>query len=145
MRVVVVSAFVLGAAAAVATAVQNPMRPGQWEIVMNMQMPNMPMAMPEMKVTECITPEQLEKDPTSGLPRVMASKDGKQACTVSDYKIDGSTVTWKMACTGQMPMDGTGEMTFKGDSYTGLMKMTAPQGEITMKFAGKRMGDCTKP
>jgi hypothetical protein len=35
-------------------------------------------------------------------------------------------------------------MTFKGDSYTGVMKMSMPQGEMTMNVAGKRLGDCTQ-
>ena len=143
MRSIALSLFLLGAAAATATAVQTPMRPGRWEVVMNMQMPNMPASMPEMKSTQCITPEQLAKDPASGLPRGMdqTSKD----CTVSDFKVDGSTVSWKMACTGQMKMSGTGEMTFKDDTYAGVMRMTMPQGEMTMKLAGKRLGDCTEP
>ena len=139
MRTALISFLVLGVAATAASAIQGPMRPGRWEVVMNMEMPNMPMAMPEMKNTQCITPEQLAKDPASGLPRGM---NQSKECTVSDYKAQGNTLTWKMACTGQMAMTGTGELTFKGDSYTGLMKMAMPQGEMQMKMAGKRLGDC---
>ena len=141
MRSIALSLFLVGAAAVAATAVQTPMRPGRWEVVMNMQMPNMPAAMPEMKTTQCITPEQLAKDPASGLPRGMSQNNSKENCSFSDYKVDGSTVSWKMTCTGQMKMSGTGEMTFKDDTYTGVMMMTMPQGEMTMKLAGKRLGD----
>ena len=52
-------------------------------------------------------------------------------------------VTWKVACTGQETMTGTGEMTFTGDTYVGLMKMMMAQGEMSMKTSGKRLGDCT--
>ena len=135
------AAVLIGAAVGVATAFQIPMRAGEWELEMNMQMPGMP-AMPPMKMTQCVTPEQLAKDPASGLPRGMM-QDGKQACSVSDYKQEGSTVSWKMSCEGEMKMTGTGELTFKGDSYTGVMSMTMPQGAMTMKVAGRRLGECT--
>lgn len=145
MRFLVTAILLAGTAAVVVLAAQNPMRPGQWETVMQMEMPGMPMKMPEMKNAQCVTAEDLAKDPSTGLPRGMAGQRGnKDTCTVSDYKVDGSRVTWSMACTGQMAMNGTGEMTFKGDSYTGVMKMSMPQGEMTMNVAGKRLGDCTQ-
>jgi hypothetical protein len=62
---------------------------------------------------------------------------------VSDYAVKGQTVTWKVACTEPQPMSGSGEMTFKDDTFEGLMKMAHPQmGEMTMKMTGKRLGDC---
>ena len=59
----VVLVFLTGAA----VAAQSPIRPGQWEVVLQMDMPNMPVKMPEMKTTQCVTPEQA-KDPASSLP-----------------------------------------------------------------------------
>jgi hypothetical protein len=116
---------------------QGPMREGRWEITMQMQMPNMPVQMPPMKNTQCITKEQLQ-DPSKGLPSASASANN--SCTVSDYKADGNKVIWKMACPD---MTGTGEITFKGDTYDGLMKVTSSQGEMSMKMSAKRLGDCT--
>ncbi len=140
MRFILSALLVCGAAATVVLAAQNPMRPGNWEVTMKMSMPGM--TMPEMKSTQCITAEQLAKDPATGLPRgAAAQKD----CTVSDYKTTGNVVSWKMACVGQMAMTGTGELTFKGDTYEGAIKMTTGQGEMTMHMAGKRAGDCTQP
>ena len=122
---------------AAAVSAQGPMREGRWEVTMQMQMPNMPMQMPAMKNSQCITKEQLQ-DPSKGLPS--ASPDRNNSCTVSDYKADGNKVTWKMACPD---MTGTGEITFKGDTYDGLMKLTSSQGEMSMKMSAKRLGDCT--
>ena len=140
MRFILSALLVCGAAATVVLAAQNPMRPGSWEVTMKMSMPGM--TMPEMKSTQCITADQLAKDPTTGLPRgAAAQKD----CSVSDYKTTGNVVSWKMACTGQMAMTGTGELTFKGDTYEGAIKMSTGQGEMTMYMAGKRAGDCTQP
>jgi hypothetical protein len=117
---------------------QTPMRDGQWEVTMQMEMPGMPMQMPAMKSMQCVTKEQL-KDPGNALPKGPDSKD----CKVSDYKAEGSKVSWKMACTGAQKMSGSGEIAFKGDSYDGAMTMTMdPQGEMKMKLSGKRVGDC---
>jgi hypothetical protein len=41
-------------------------------------------------------------------------------------------------------MTGSGEMKFEGDTYVGLMKMTTSRGEMTMKYSGKRLGECEK-
>ena len=121
-------------------AAQNPMRPGRWEVTMQMEMPNMPMQMPAQKVTQCVTAEQI-KDPGSALPQ---GPNNPNACKVSDHKTSGNTVTWKVACTGPEAMTGSGEMKFEGDTYVGLMKMTTSRGEMTMKYSGKRLGECEK-
>lgn len=142
MRVTPVVAVIVLAAGAAALA-QSPIRPGRWEVVMQMDMPNMPIKMPEMKTTQCVTPEQA-KDPANSLPRGPDGRGGKNDCKVSDYKVSGQTVTWKMACTSPQAMTSTGEMTFTDDSYAGTMKMNSPQGDMMMKVSGKRLGDCTQ-
>lgn len=141
MRIAIFT-LLLPCIAATAIGAQTPMRPGRWEVVMQMQMPSMPVQMPEMKTTQCITPEQLEKDPTSGLPRGV--QKNPNACTMSDYKVSGNTVSWKMSCSGPQAVSGSGELTFDGDSYTGTMQMAMPQGQMSMKMTGKRLGDCTQ-
>ena len=139
----VISCVVLVALAGAAIVAQSPIRPGQWEVVMQMDMPNMPVKMPEMKTTQCVTPEQA-KDPASALPSgPQAGRGGKSDCKVSDYNVTGNTVTWKMACTTPMAVTSTGEMTFTDDSYNGTMKMNTAQGDMAMKVSGKRLGDCT--
>ena len=141
-----VSVIALAMLATVAVIAQATMRPGQWEITSQMQMPNMPAGfqMPAMTMMQCITPEQA-KDPASTVPRQSGRGRGnKDDCKVSDYKTSGNTVTWSMACTSPDKMTATGEMTFAGeDSYTSTMKMVMAQGEMTMKMTGKRTGDCT--
>jgi hypothetical protein len=67
-----------------------------------------------------------------------------KSCKASDYKVEGNKVTWKMTCSGRDKMTGDGEMVFSGDSYTGKMNMTMAQGSMSMKYTGKRIGDCTK-
>jgi hypothetical protein len=135
---IAVAALLAGSTTLIA---QSPIRPGRWDVVMQMDMPSMPLKMPEMKTTQCVTPEQA-KDPANSLPRG-PQNGGKHDCKVSNYKVSGKTVTWDMACTTPMAISSTGEMTFTDDSYTGTVKMNAPQGLMSMKVSGTRLGDCT--
>lgn len=141
-----VSVIVLALFATAVALAQSGMRPGEWEVTTQMQMPNMPAGfqMPAMKMNQCITPEQA-KDPANTVPRQSGRGRGnKDDCKMSDYKTTGNTITWSMACTSPDKLTGTGEMTFAGDdSYTSTMKMVMAQGEMTMKMTGKRIGDCT--
>jgi hypothetical protein len=143
MRVAPIVVLTIAVAVAGLSA-QSPVRAGRWEVVMQMDMPNMPIKMPEMKSVQCVTPEQA-KDPTAALPRgPQDGRGGKNDCKVSDYKQSGNTATWQMTCTTPQPMKTAGEMTFADDSYKGTMKMESPQGPMTMKVAGTRVGDCTQ-
>ena len=49
-----------------------------------------------------------------------------------------------MKCEGEQPMTGTGEFVYAGDTYTGTIKMDTGRGAMTMKYTGKRLGDCVK-
>jgi hypothetical protein len=143
MRIRIVTT--LGIACLVATSfivsAQGPRRDGRWEITTEMDMPGMPMKMPATKTVQCITKEQAE-DPNQALPKDPQARNGD--CKMSDYKVAGNKVTWTMACTGRTSMTGNGEITYAADSYDGWMKMKMSEGEMTMKYKGKRLGDCTK-
>jgi hypothetical protein len=39
-------------------------------------------------------------------------------------------------------MTGSGELRFTGDTYEGVMQMVMDQQQMTMKYSGKRLGDC---
>jgi hypothetical protein len=138
MKVICLSALVVCGVAATALAAQNPMRAGRWEVTTQLEMPGSPMKLPEMKTMQCVTPDQL-KDPAGALP------NAAPGCKVSDYKTTGNSVSWKMACTAPQNMSGSGALTFNGDTYTGTIQATTPQGAMTMKLSGKRVGDCTAP
>lgn len=109
---------------------------GKWQTTVEMEMAGMPMKMPPMTHTHCITKEQAE-DAANAIPK--SQKD--TGCTFSDVKVDGSTVSWKMSCEKQ-GMTGTGTATYAGDSYTGKMDMKMAEHEMHMKYAGKYLGAC---
>jgi hypothetical protein len=108
-----------------------------------MEMPGMPMKMPAQTVTRCVTPEEAA-DPQKALPQA-GRNTAPNACKISDYKTVGSTVTWSLKCDPPQEMTGTGEIVYSDNAYKGTMKMTMAGGQaMTMKYSGKRLGDCTK-
>ncbi len=123
-----------------ALAQQSPMRPGNWEVIMKMSMPGM--EMPPMKQAQCITQEML-KDPQSAIPK--GPGQGENDCKMSDYKMSGSTVSYKMICTKPQPMTMVGEMKYSGtDAYVGTVQMDMSGQKVSMSMDAKRLGDCAK-
>ena len=62
----------------------------------------------------------------------MVPNDPKNPCKISDYKIDGNKVSWTADCP-KMKATGKGELTFGEDSYTGTMKLTIGDRQMTQK------------
>ena len=121
---------------------QGPRRDGRWEVKMEMEMPGMPQAMPARTTIQCITPDDA-KDPQKSMPENGRGR-GASNCKMSDYKTEGNKVSWTMKCEGPEAMSGSGEFIYGTDSYTGTMKMEGGRGAMTMKYTGKRLGDCEK-
>ena len=133
--------LLIGAVAAAANVqAADTMQPGLWEIHVNMTMPgmeNMP-AMPEQVVKKCLQGTDIE----SG---VAAPAQGE--CKVNDYKVNGNTASWQVACSGDMPMSGSGHMTTSATAYDGAIDMTMGDDEgggmsMHQTMSGKRVGDC---
>lgn len=123
-----------------ASAADSPQKPGKWQIKMEMEMPGMPVKLPPVNWDVCLTEEDL-KDPSKAVPGNDPKK--KTDCKVSDYKVDGKTVTWAVECPKQNTK-GVGEVTYDDNSYTGSMDMTVGEQEMKMKYSGKWLGECTK-
>lgn len=146
------------------------MKPGQWEITMQMSGAGMP-AMPAMSAAErkqmesmgikmpgaaggpmnmsmktCITKEQAEKR----LPP-QTDEDRRQHCEQTDVKVSGNTTQWKIECSGEQKMSGSGSIThispeaYKGEST--MITQDKQHGPMTMKqnFSGKWLAaNCSK-
>jgi hypothetical protein len=142
MNRLAVALVLVGTVAALALA-QGPRRDGEWEVKAEMSMPGMPMNMPPMTSKQCITPAEAA-DPQKAMPPQGRGANPND-CKVSDYKVDGNKVTWSMACEGRQPMTGKGEIVYTENAYTGTMTMDMQgRGGMTMKYTGKRLGDCKK-
>jgi len=147
MKLSVASVLALVASLSLSGLAQGPgpRRDGNWQVTMEMDMPGMPQKMPPMTLNQCLTKADAE-DPTKLAPQGRGQAPSN--CKVSDFKTDGNKVTWSMRCEGDTPMTGTSEFVYTADSYVGTMKMTTGRGgqpmTMTMKYQGKRLGDCTK-
>jgi hypothetical protein len=115
----------------------GPQKPGKWQITVQMEMPGMPVQMPPTTQTICLTEDDVN-NPQKSLP-----SDPKSDCKVSDYKIEGNTITWTVSCPKQQAL-GSGKITFAGDTYTGAMKLMVHEHEMSMKYNGKWLGSCEK-
>ena len=109
-----------------------------------MQMPGAPQGMPPMTLTQCVT-----KEDAADIQKSMPGGGGRGGqpnnCKITDQKTEGNKVTWSMKCGAPSEMSGTAEFIYSGDSYTGTMTMVTSGQTMTMKYAAKRLGDCTKP
>lgn len=116
-----------------------PQKPGKWQIKIQMEMPGMPMKLPAVTTSVCVTEEDLA-DPQSAVPN-----DPKSDCKVDDYEIDGKTVRWTVDCPSQNTK-GSGEITFNedGTKYEGTMNMNMGGQEMSSKYTATHQGACTK-
>jgi hypothetical protein len=117
----------------------DQMRDGLWEITTRMEMPQgMPAGMPAMQPMtqrQCITKKDLQERKNT------VPHDSR--CQVTDIKTVGSKTTWKVRCPGPDAASGSGEITYRGDGYQGVMRMNADgMGPMVMHYSGKRIGDC---
>jgi len=114
------------------------MKEGLWEITTSMEMQGMPIKMPQQTYTHCLTKKDM----------VPQKAEPGQECKKIKYDVKGNTVSWVMECTTP---DGTitsnGKVTYKGNSFEGLVKVSMPGGkrggmEMTQKLSGKLIGQC---
>jgi len=131
----------LAAAAALVLIMWAPARsddpPGVlWESTSQMVLTGMPFKPPPRTLKMC-TAREWTRPPPGGDP----------SCVNSDFQHVGNKVTWKMNCTGgDMPMTGTGEITFEGtDAYTGAINASADGVNVTINLSGKKIGTCDNP
>lgn len=106
-----------------------------WESTSQVVMAGMPFSPPPTTIKIC-TPRVWTRPPPGG----------DQSCVNSNYTQVGNKVTWTTQCSGQMPMTGTGEITFDGpDKYTGAITATAEGMSMTINLRGRKLGTCDNP
>ena len=133
-------ALITAFAGTLGAARAETVKDGEWEITTQMTIPGMPVAIPPVTVRQCITEKERVPKPQS--------QNGK--CETSAVKSEGNKVTWTVKCTGQRPMEGSGEVTYSGDTMQGksTFQMKNPRNgqdiTATQNIQGKRVGDCKK-
>lgn len=108
-----------------------------WDVVTKMEIAGMPMQLPQQNTKVCSRKDR------GGAGLIPADKN----CTVSDVKNVGNKMTFRMSCTGENAMTGSGEITQTADAYSGVMRIKSTRKgeemEMTNTFTGKRAGTCT--
>jgi Protein of unknown function (DUF3617) len=144
MRTITTSLLLAIVLSGIAHAAAPNMKEGLWEITTKMEMPGMPTGMPPQVMQQCFTGKDLE-DPRKTAP----GGPGDSSCQMTDYKMQGNTATWNMACKGEGAMTGSGSITYSGTSYAGTNRMTMTHGgstqTMTMQYSGRHLGACKKP
>ncbi|MCW3135177.1 MAG: DUF3617 domain-containing protein [Methanophagales archaeon] len=109
------------------------MKEGLWQITMTIEMPGMPMQMPPQTYTHCLTKKDM----------VPQKEEPNQECRMVKRDIEGDTVIWVMECkTSEGTAVFNGKVTYKGDSFEGIIKMKQSGMEITQNLKGKWIGEC---
>lgn len=126
-----------------ASAAQPEVKDGLWEITVKTEMAGMPGGAPAMTMQRCFTAKDFQ-DPAA----MNRSMDKGAHCRTTDYRLQGNTATWKVLCTGEGAMTGTGTATYSGTSYVMTSKLAMTHGGQTMNMTtmqtGKYLGPCKK-
>lgn len=114
------------------------MKEGEWEITSEMGMEGVPMKMPALSHTQCITKDHL-------IPQ--ESQDADRKCVLSHKEINGNTVSWKQVCSdGTAETASNGTVTYDGVHFTGKIDITISGGPMaitaTSTITGKYLGPC---
>ena len=121
-----------------ALAEQPKIDPGLWQMTMKATMAGMG-EMPARTQNMCFTAEDLSGGP-------IPSTD--ENCQILEQNVSGNKATWKMRCSGQVAMEGSGTTTFSRTAYTSVINMSGSfngqQMNMTQHVDAKRVGDCTE-
>lgn len=114
--------------------------PGMWNITLSITTANVGSELGPYTRTQCFTPEDV-KNPD----KLFAEMGG--GCTYGDKHYQGSSFTFSVQCTGIVPMQGKGEVSFGATAFEGSIAVQAnvpDMGKIETKsrVTGSRLGDC---
>jgi len=108
---------------------------GEWDMTMETEIPGMPVKMPPIAYSQCIT-----KD--TPIPE---NQQPNQDCRMVDTKTSGNTVSWVVKCNGpEGEMTGSGSVTYQDDQMNGSMVMETQGMKINTRMKGHYVGPCNK-
>ena len=118
------------------TPVHAGAKTGMWEIVMTVNMANLPIQIPPQTIRQCLTKENM-------IPQTQSA----EGCVVTSKGLKGSRVDWTLKCqTAQGPATGAGHMVFKGVTMSGkttiVIQVEGEKLTTTTLLKGRRVGDC---
>lgn len=129
--------FAVLAAASTAVAALD-IQEGSWEMTVSVSVDGMPGGLQPVTQTRCLTREDA-RDPT----RLIGAGAG---CEFSNKQDSGSQITFDVACTGQVPMRGSGSVRYSANDVEGTLEIAADTGGQRImtrsQLVGRRLGEC---
>jgi hypothetical protein len=140
MRARVVFLFALLFFASTAGAQIVNIRPGEYEVTLDIQTGVADAPRGPIKRVECVTPEDV-KDAAN-----MFGGGNVENCQISDVKSTGNKTRFNTTCVEDgHKMTGSSEMTFGSDTVEQTSTMKDDRGRVvTAKLFAKRLGECRK-
>ena len=117
---------------------QDNVREGLWEISARMEVGGQPASAAPMVVRQCITRQSAQE--------LMSQLTGGGGCQTSNFQRDGNRARWNLSCSGQVNVDGTGEVTISSEGFDGTLNVQVAMGgqqvPMIQHFTARRVGDC---
>ncbi len=118
---------------------ESKIQQGLWKVTTTMEMKGLPIKLPAVTTQQCF-------DKDNPVPRSVQQND---SCDVSQKLINESTISWTLACvTDRGDLTGNGEITYKGDTFKGFLKLNLGNKEgklsIDNTLQGQFLGACKK-
>lgn len=116
--------------------------PGLWNITLSTTAAGMDSELGPYTRTQCFTQEDAQN------PEKLFAELGGD-CTYGDKNFQGSSFTFSVKCSGVVPMQGKGEVSFGATTFDGNIAIQANVPEMGLvqtksRVTGSRLGDCQK-
>jgi hypothetical protein len=137
-RVVGVAVALLAALGAATAWAQLALRPGKWDVKLEVSMAGLPLPMSQQDA-DCLSPEDA-KDLVKAMLRELATA---QSCTADNIKTSGNRLPFDAACDVEgAHVTSSTELTLHSDTdYTAVMTVATPGFDTVMKITGKWAGE----
>jgi hypothetical protein len=124
----------------VATAAQAAIEPGNWEFSLESPLQQSPNGGPVVK-QRCLSPEEAA-DPQ----KVLSEARGSDKCQLSNVRDSGSDYQFDLACTGNVPVHGSGTVRYTPTSLDGEVDLIGEARGLRLKtrsyVSGRKLGPC---
>jgi hypothetical protein len=126
--------------------IKGKMKPGLYDMKMEMEIPGMPAGMGKqtMNMQNCVTEKDIEQGSIG-----KSGKDGKpDNCEVKNVKVSGNTASYTAECKGDPQVTADSTITFSDKGYTMTTRSAMKQGgqvmNMTQKVDSRYVGPCKK-
>ena len=126
----------------VTSAAQAGVEPGNWDFSIESPLQTNANSGPVVK-QRCLTAEEAA-DPQ----KVLAEARGSDKCQLSNVRDSGSDYKFDVACTGRVPIHGSGTVRYTPTTLDGEVDLIGETQGLRLKtrsfVSGRRLGPCNK-